>query len=120
MQENHRDDLLGREYRANQSRVASVLLAESVCDLFQEITHFCVKNRIQRDSAMEGVVSEMRSLIDRLNEINSLPMSELLRIPPLELSPKPNSPQKSPRDRTEPHETNPGAIHARDGGIDLL
>ncbi len=85
-----RDQPFEMEYRSKQSTIASVLLAEKACDLFQEFTHFCVEKGIQRNATMDGMVAEMRSLIDRLVSINSLPLSELLRFPPLELSPNRN------------------------------
>ncbi len=92
-----------RRYRANQSLIASILLAEKSCDLFREVAHFCKKHEIPRNEAMDRIIEEMYSLIGRINDINLLPMQELLRLPPLVLAPENEHAKKSPEDRTEPN-----------------
>lgn len=88
-------------YRTRQTSIAGILLAGKTTDLISALVHLCEKNHIPMEEGLEGQMDEVESMLKRIEDINDLPIQELLRLPPLELSPGTQHPFKSPGDATE-------------------
>jgi hypothetical protein len=88
-------------YRAKQSSGVLILLAEKNTDITSSLLRILETNRIEIPEGIRKMLGETEALLRRIADINSLPIHELLRLPPVELSPNTQHPFKSPGDATE-------------------
>jgi hypothetical protein len=73
-------------YRTKQTAIGGILLSEKMTDLIAALNHLCEKNGIGMNEGLSRVASEIESMLKRMEDINSLPFGELMRLPPLSLS----------------------------------
>ncbi len=102
MKENNLFWIAGDFYRAKQTSAASMILAEKNIDLLSTIIHFCKENNIPITEGMNRLMGEIQILLQRIRDINSLPIQEVLRMPPVDLSPEMKRSNESPEDATQP------------------
>ncbi len=72
-------------YRSKQTNAVAMLLAERQTDLLSALLHLCEENNISIPEPISRTMAEVESLFERIALINSLPVHELLRLPPTEL-----------------------------------
>jgi hypothetical protein len=91
------DGILGAFYRRQQRSIAGLLLGQRANEAIFALMQLCDKNEIPLGEGVERLLDEYESALRRMDEINSLPLQELLRFPPLELSPKWNGDSNNPK-----------------------
>jgi hypothetical protein len=75
-------------YRMRQTSIAGVLLAEKSSDLIYALFQLCEKNNISIPKGIDRLIGKTDSMLKRIEDANVLPILELLRLPPIALSPE--------------------------------
>ena len=68
-------------YRAKETANISLRLGEVVGDILYSTVLFCEKNKIPMDEGILRLVTEAEGLANRIANINSMPLQELLKKP---------------------------------------
>lgn len=92
-------NLFSAIYRTNQTAIGGILLAEKMTDLISALDHLCRVNNLAVSEGTLRLMSEIEFMLKRMEEINSLTMPELLKLPPLTLSPGAGQPDGITRRR---------------------
>lgn len=91
-----------RFYRARETAKVSLQLAGTMGDILYTIERFCERNNIPLDEGIIKLMDETTKLLRRIEEINSLPLTELLRTSLAWSSDETLQGDKSDGDLTEP------------------
>lgn len=73
-------------YRAKQTAIAGTILAGKMTDLIYAFSHLCEANGVEVPEGMTKQMAEIESMLKRIEDINSLPLSDLFRLPRLRIS----------------------------------
>lgn len=88
-------------YRSKQTNATTMLLAERQTDILSALLHLCQENGVTIPEGVIRSMAEVESLFKRVALINSLPVHELLRLPPLRLSPDDSSHRDDPTESSQ-------------------
>jgi hypothetical protein len=74
-------------YRAFETSKLGMRLAETQTDIMLALLHLCEQNDIQISDGIQGQIAEARRLFKRIEDVNSLPIHEVLKLPSAWVSP---------------------------------
>ncbi|MDG6983557.1 MAG: hypothetical protein JRN28_03290 [Nitrososphaerota archaeon] len=69
-------------YRSKQTNAVAMLLAERQTDILASLLRLCQEYHIAIPEGIDRSMGEVERLYERIALINSLPVHELLRLPP--------------------------------------